>query len=185
MVRGGQPGLEEAPEAFHGERFRRTAVKHPKDADENQSCSQANRRHEDDQRTGACCNRACVDAGDGSGDLVPVVSTRTVSAVHGVAVNLHFNVKVVCGGSGPLEGPRANGVGFLGVGEACVQDLAVRLRNSADLAVRDKNSVAAGATVPVHFVEFHHVVLNCDGEGVGFAGVVRFRKPVQQNGRVG
>ncbi len=125
VVRGGQPWLEEAPEAVHGERFRRTAVEDPKDADEDQSRSQSNRGQEDDQRTGACGDGACIDAGDGGLGHVPVVATCAVAAVHGVAVDRHLNVEVVGSGSGPLEGPRAYRVGFLRVRKASVHDLSV------------------------------------------------------------
>ena len=185
MVGGGQPRLEEAPEALHGEGLWRASVEHPQDARKDEADSEPNRCEEDDQGAGAWSERSGVDASDGGGGDVPVVASSTVSTVDGVAVDGHLDVEVVGCGGRPFKGPRANRVGFVGVGKAPVHYLTVGFWDRRNVAVRGKNTVATGSTVPVDVVDFHDVIFNGHSERVGFAGVVGLRKAINQHRGVG
>ena len=114
-----------------------------------------------------------------------MVTTSAVSTVHCVAVNGHLNVEVVSSRGRPFKGPRPDRVGLVRVGQSSVHRLAEGFGDSRNFTVGDEDAVSTSTAVPVHVVDFHHVVLDGHGEGVDFASVVGVRQTIDQNRRVG
>ena len=124
VVRRGQPRLQVGPEGAHGEGVRAASVEHPHRAEQDEANREEQRRHQDDQRRCTWGQSAGVDAGHNEVHDVPLVAARAVAAGHGVAVDGKLGRGFVVAGSGPFEVPGADGVGFRGVRQASVHDLA-------------------------------------------------------------